>query len=632
MQQAAYRELVADRRRRALAIAGAGGLEQALASGALPRQADVTLSEALVLGLVRQNVRTFVGIFGHGVTEIGEVLRVYEEAGVVHTRAVRHEAEASHAAAALRWVTGEKAAVFTSIGPGSLHAFAASLAPASDGLGVWYLFGDETTHNEGPNMQQIPKPEQDLFLRLCQTMGQGYCLHTPEAVTSALRWGLNTVDHPHRAGPFFLLLPMNTQCCLLRGFNLDALPAGAPPRLGPAVGDEILAEAAQSLMKASRVVVRVGGGARDAGPEIAALLDLVDGVAVTSPLATGVIPYSNPRNMTVGGSKGSLPGNYAMENADLLVALGTRFVCQSDSSRTNYPNVRRVVNISAQVEPLMHYNQTLALWGDVKATLVRLIEELRQRNGHKPAATSPWFAACSQKKQEWEAFKAERYQAPCLYDDLWKEKVLTQPAAVKVALDWARASGVISFFDAGDVQANGFQIVEDDAPGQTFTETGASYMGFAVSALLSTALAKKPFYGLALTGDGSFTMSPQILIDGVQHGAQGCILIFDNRRMAAISGLQLAQYEHEYATNDHVEVDYAAWARAVKGVAVFNGGRSPDELRRALDEARAHRGLSLIHLPVYYGPDPLGGMGVFGRWNVGNWCDEVQTLRHEIGL
>lgn len=65
-----------------------------------------------------------------------------------------------------------------------MHAFAASLAPASDGLGVWYLFGDETTHNEGLNMQQIPKPEQDLFLRLCQTMGQGYCLHTPEAVTA----------------------------------------------------------------------------------------------------------------------------------------------------------------------------------------------------------------------------------------------------------------------------------------------------------------------------------------------------------------------------------------------------------------------------------------------------------------
>jgi hypothetical protein len=40
----------------------------------------------------------------------------------------------------------------------------------------------------------------------------------------------------------------------------------------------------------------------------------------------------------------------------------------------------------------------------------------------------------------------------------------------------------------------------------------------------------------------------------------------------------------------------------------------------------------LIHLKVYYGPDPLGGMGVYGRWNVGNWSEEVQALRHKIGL
>ena len=279
----------------------------------LPRQVDITLSEAIVLGLLRQGVRRFLGIFGHGTTEIGEVLRVYEGAGVVRTFPVRHEGEASHAAAALRWVTAEKAAVFTSIGPGDLHALAASLAPASDGLGVWYLFGDETTHNEGPNMQQIPKAEQGLFLRLCQAMGQAYCLHTPESVGTALRWGLNRVDHPHRAGPFYLLLPMNTQCSMLRGFNLEELPAGAVPPLGAAAGEEGYAEAAQAIAEASRVVVRVGGGARCAGPEIAEFLDLANGVAVTSPLVSGVIPYEHPRNMTIGGSKGSLCGNHAME-------------------------------------------------------------------------------------------------------------------------------------------------------------------------------------------------------------------------------------------------------------------------------------------------------------------------------
>jgi 3D-(3,5/4)-trihydroxycyclohexane-1,2-dione acylhydrolase (decyclizing) len=123
-----------------------------------------------------------------------------------------------------------------------------------------------------------------------------------------------------------------------------------------------------------------------------------------------------------------------------------------------------------------------------------------------------------------------------------------------------------------------------------------------------------------------------VLIDGVEHGARGCILLLDNRRMAAISGLQRAQYGRDYATNDHVEVDYAAWARSIKGVAAFHGGRSTEELLDALNRARSYEGLSLIHVPVYCGDHPLGGLGAFGRWNVGNWCDEVQRLRHEIGL
>ena len=211
-------------------------------------------------------------------------------------------------------------------------------------------------------------------------------------------------------------------------------------------------------------------------------------------------------------------------------------------------------------------------------------------------------------------------------------EVLTQPAAILTASAWARAEGAVSFYDAGDVQANGFQVVEDETPDQTFTESGASYMGFAVSALLASAAASEPFYGLAFTGDGSLTMNPQILIDGVEHGARGCILLLDNGRMAAISGLQEAQYGHEFATRNTLQVDYLAWARSVPGLLALAGGRSPQALQAVLEQAFAHPGLSLIHLPVYYGPDPLGGMGVYGRWNVGNWCDEVQALRHQIGL
>jgi 3D-(3,5/4)-trihydroxycyclohexane-1,2-dione acylhydrolase (decyclizing) len=626
-----YEEVSAGRRKRAGAIAKCGSLELALATGMLPRHGDLTLSEAVVLGLLRQGVSRYIGVLGHGSTEIGEVLRIYEAAGLVRMYNVRHEVEATHAAMALRWVTGEKAAVITSIGPGALQALAGSLAAAADGIGVWHLYGDETTEDEGPNMQQIPRAEQGLFLRLCQTMGQSYCLSTPEAVGTALRRGLNAVDHPHRAGPFYLLLPINKQASVISDFNLDELPAGSPPPLGAAADEDVYEKAINALLAAKRVVVKVGGGARGAGSEIVEFLDRIDGAAVTSPIVSGVLPYKHPRNMTVGGSKGSLSGNYAMETADLLVAVGSRFVCQSDCSRTGYPNVKLVININTDYDAAMHYNRTISLVGDAALTLRKLNTLLKNRTS-ADTGKSQWFRDCQIKKQEWGAFKTQRYQTPTLYDEMWRREVLTQPAAIKMVTDWARSVEAITFFDAGDVQANGFQIVEDDQLGRTFTETGASYMGFAVSALLATGMASKLFYGVALTGDGSFTMNPQILIDAVQHGATGCIVLLDNRRMAAISGLQNAQYGVDYATHDGIGVDYIAWANSVKGVLACDGGHSVDSLTSALIKAYGYRGLSLIHVPVYYGPDPLGGMGVFGRWNVGNWCATVQAMRHTIGL
>ena len=609
-------ELTRQRRQHAAALAG----------NALPDCLDLTLSEALVLGLMRQEVRIFFTVFGHGSTEVGEVLRLYQEAGLVRVYGLRSEIEASHAAAALRWVTGEKAAVVTSIGPGALQAMAASLVPASDGIGVWYLCGDETTEDEGFNMQQVPRHTQGLFLQLAASLGQAYSLHTPLALPTALQRGAASVDHPTRPGPFYLLMPMNTQAAWLPGFNLDELPEVCHVSLGAAQADYALA--AQWIREAQRIVVKVGGGGRSAGPELAGLLDRSGGVLVHTPIATGCIPYHHPRNMCVGGSKGSLPGNYAMENADLLIAIGTRAVCQSDCSRTGYPNMQRVINLNADLEDATHYHHTLALVGDVRRTLVELNRALEMGTGDK----GEWLQACAAQKTAWQSFKAERLRSPVLKDEYWGVPVLTQPAAIQIATAWARSLGAVCFFDAGDVQANGFQVAEDDHPGQTFTETGASYMGFAVSALLATAVASSPFYGLALTGDGSFSMNPQILIDGSQHGARGCILLLDNGRMGAITGLQEAQYGAGFATWNTLKVDYLRWASAVPELLALEGGRTPDALQAALEQAGKHAGLALIHVPVYYGSDPLGGMGVYGRWNVGNWCEDVQKLRHEIGL
>jgi 3D-(3,5/4)-trihydroxycyclohexane-1,2-dione acylhydrolase (decyclizing) len=278
----------------------------------------------------------------------------------------------------------------------------------------------------------------------------------------------------------------------------------------------------------------------------------------------------------------------------------------------------------------LHYNKTVALVGDIGVLTQRLAIKLEQRDAL--SNKSEWLETCAEKKKEWAAYKRVRYECPPLKDDAWRKSVLPQPAAIKIVADFAKATGAAKFFDAGDVQANGFQIVEDDKTGDTYTESGASYMGFAVSALLAGALADRPRYSIAFTGDGSFMMNPQVLIDAVEHGVRGMIVIFDNRRMAAITGLQLAQYEAEFKTSDRVAVDYVQLASSVSGVRALSGGDNADTLRAALKAARAHDGLSVVHVPVYAGPDERGGLGAWGQWNVGNWCADVQKTWIEQDL
>ena len=609
-------------RARARAIHAAGGLQAALESGALPKLVEVTLSEALVLGLLRQGVRKYFAIFGHGSTDLAEVLRLYEAEGATRTINCRNEVEMAHAATALRWQYGEVCAVVTSIGPGGLQALAGSLAAASNGVGVYHIYGDETTYGEGYNMQQVPKQEQGLFGRIAALMGESYVLHTPQALRDALRRGALRVNHPYRAGPFYLLLPINTQPARVT-VNLAALPER--PLLQPLLpADETaLDRAAQMIAASPKVAIKAGGGTRGHDAAIKRLAEAAGAAVVLSPGSLGVLPDAHPQNMHVGGSKGSISGNYAMAQADLLLVIGSRAVCQADCSGIGYKNAKAVININGDVADALHYNKTLALIGDIGAVAERLAERLERRNAR--ADKEGWLDACAEKKAEWARYKNERYACPPLADAVWQKPVLPQPAAIKIVADFAGEVGAAKFFDAGDVQANGFQIVEDERSGDTFTETGASYMGFAASALLAAAAADTPRYGIAFCGDGSFMMNPQILIDGVEHGVRATIVIFDNRRMAAITGLQLAQYNEEFRTNDGVAVDYVALAGAVSGVRALSGGASAQSLREALQEAHAHDGLSVIHVPVYCGPDERGGLGAWGQWNVGNWCDDVQA-------
>src|SRR5499427_7386514 len=388
-----------DTRERARAISKAGGVEQALEKG-LPKLAEVTLSEALVLGLLKQGVRKYFAIFGHGSTDLGNILRIYEEEGATRTINCRNEVEMAHAATALRWQYGELSAVVTSIGPGAMQAFAGSLASASNGVGVYHIYGDETTFGEGYNMQQVPKEEQGLFGRMTAVLGQSYVLHTPEGLRDALRRGALCVNHPYRAGPFYLLLPLNRQPATVT-VNIAALPSRpALPKLAPA-DDDAFDRAAAMIAKSGRVAIKAGGGTRGHDAAVRRLAEAAGAAVVLSPGATGVLPDAHAQNMHVGGSKGSISGNFAMAEAELLIVIGSRAVCQADCSGIGYKNAQAVININGDLADASHYNHTTALIGDIGAVIDRLVARLGKRKQVNAAAKQPWLDACSAKKAEW---------------------------------------------------------------------------------------------------------------------------------------------------------------------------------------------------------------------------------------
>ena len=611
---------------RAQAIAEAGSLQNALDQGLLPERMSVTLSEGLVLGLLRQGVSKYLAIFGHGSTDLAEVLRLYTAAGVTQVFNFRNEVEMAHAGTALAWVYREPCAVVTSIGPGGMQAMAGSLAAASNGVGLYHIYGDETTHGEGYNMQQVPKPTQHLYAQMTALMGQSYVLHTPQALRDALRRGTQCVHHPYKAGPFFLLLPLNTQPQVIEDLHLTSLPTRL--RVAPqAVADTTaLAEAAQLIQNSPRIVLKAGGGSREFSAQVRALAERIGAAVVLSPGSAGVMPDAHLQNMHVGGSKGSISGNYAMENGELLIVVGSRAVCQADCSGVGYPKAQAVINLNGDLLDATHYNRTLALTGDIGVVIGQLLAAIGPVT--PDSARKQWLEDCWQAKVRWRAFLTQRQTAARMHDDVWQSPVLSQPAALKAVCDFAKQIAAVKFFDAGDVQANGFQTVEDDQPFDTFTETGASYMGFATCAVIASGLASNPRYAIAFTGDGSFMMNPQALISAVEHGARGLVVIFDNRRMAAISGLQHAQYGVDFRTNDSVAVDYVRMASSIAGVQALSGGDTLESLRQALDQAHAHNGVSVVHVPVYAGTHADGGLGAYGAWNVGNWCDDVQRRYH----
>lgn len=580
----------------------------------------MSVVEALAAFLVKNGIRYAFGVGGHGNTPLLEAFRPYAEAGLLNVIDVQHEAIAAHAATALRWMYGIESVVFTSIGPGWFNTLIGQSTAMSNGKGYLVLAGDKTTAYEGPNMQQIMPDGQFGFVRAAEAVAKkAYTIIDPRNVYTVMREALAKTREMPGAGPVNVFLPMNIQA-RVHSYNTDMLLKPLPEgtwRVRP--DPEQVRRATEEIRRHRKIVLRVGGGAVGAGEQIKELARRVGAAVVMGPVAMDAVESDFDLNVGPAGSKGSIPGNFASAKATLVIHAGGRGVCQSDCSATLYESARQFININLDPVAAMRYDG-IPVIGDAGLALADIAAELERGPALRPDAE--WLGEIADRKAKWAEYLNGYFEHPVVNGRL------TQPAAIKAIDEQVNRCRGLKIYDAGDVQAHGFQIARHLEPKTFLNETGNSCMGFAISAAFALGLIPGGKYPTAIVGDGSFLMQAQVIRDMVKHGANCTVVVLDNQAMGAITALQWAQQYAPFATADRKDlppVDYRRLGESM-GCAGFATEANVESVAAALESARAYRGPAVVDIKVAMSRDRYAALDAFGRWNVGPWSAEVERI------
>ena len=538
---------------------------------------DLNGAELITDYLVRARVPYVVGLCGHG--DIGLLDALADRRDEIGVISVHHEAAAGYIADAYYRVRRSPLATLTSCGPGSAQLLVALGAALMDSSALLAItgnvpagqFGRAPFQELGRHYQaDFPGAVRPYVKRSFQvTRTDQLPVMLPQAVGALLAG---------RPGPVNLDVPLNV-------FAEPAGPAGEVPLPGPAprsaAAPQDVARALELLLGAERPVIVVGQGAADGAADVAGLAaDLAAFAAdagiplVSSPAGKDLAPGA-PGGLYLGaaGRNGTLQANRATRNADVVLALGTRFDDRSTSSwlpgyTYAIPPARLIHVHGDPAEIGRNYPAALGISGCVGVVLGQLrqaLAALRESGADIARPDAPgragWLAAAARWTAEW-----ERHVAPSRASaaaPLHPARVL---AELRAALP---ADGIL----VSDVGAHHNWIVQEwppGGPGTLLQSWGFAAMGFGMAGALGARLAAPARPVVAVVGDGGFLMLPSVVATAVEYGLPAVWLVWNNGGYISIRDQQRGYFGQEIATSfthaasgDPYRCDFVAMARAM---------------------------------------------------------------------
>ena len=526
----------------------------------------LTGSQIFVEVLVEQGVDTLFGYPGGAVLNLYDEL--YKNSDRIRHVLTAHEQGASHAADGYARATGRTGVVLATSGPGATNLVTGIATAYMDSVPMVAFTGNVATTLLGRDSFQEAYIE-GITMPITK---HNYTVRRVEDLADTMRAAFR-IAQSGRKGPVLVDIPKD-----ITAASCEFTPK--EPELIRTVtryNEEDVKEAARLINESERPIVYFGGGVRSAAgcQPLRDLLEKTGMPATYTLMAAGVLSYGEEHNLGLLGMHGCYTANKAIDEADLVIAIGTRFSDRVALNPDAFAKRAKIIQIDIDPSELgKNVDIDLSLNGDASYVLQAILPHV------KPTKHTDWM-------DQIHAWQATDYKPTDSDTELKPHQIINEiceqagPEAVYVT-------------DVGQHQMWAAQYLHHTKSRGFLTSGGLGTMGFGYGAAIGAQMALgRDARVVMLTGDGSFHMNLNEGCTAVSYDLPIITVIFNNQVLGMVRQWQTTFYEKRYSDTDpHRKTDFVKLAEAfgAKGYRAT----TPAEFKAALADAMKQHGPSWI--------------------------------------
>lgn len=487
-------------------------------------------SEAIIASLEAEGVDTVFGYPGGQAIKIYDAL--YDSKKIRHVLS-RHEQAATHEADGYARATGKTGVVIVTSGPGATNTVTGIATAYMDSVPMVVITGQVPRNVIGTDAFQ----ESDIVGITMPIVKHSYLLQSCEDMTRTFREAFY-IANSGRPGPVLIDIPSD----LAGAEMLFEYPDDVQiPSYKPTVKGNVrqIRQAVEMMKSAKRPILYIGGGiiASHSEEELLAVAEALQIPVVTTLMGKAAFPSSHPLNLGHVGMHGSKYANYAVTNADLLVAVGARFSDRVTGKLVDFAPDAKVIHVDVDPAEIgKNRIPQIPIVGDAKVVLAGIKEQL-EKGGCDPI-TKEWLDQIG----EWRA--CHPFYSPGLTA---LNGSISPEGALDMLSDMLDPENSIVTTEVGQHQMWAAQHVDREVPRTFLTSGGLGTMGFGFPAAIGAKVAYPEKQVVCVAGDGSFQMNLQEMATAAAEGINVKVLLMNNSALGMVHQWQGLFYDGRYS-------------------------------------------------------------------------------------